>query len=973
MALTDVHDSISIFVQSQFPQIYESEDGQLFISFLRAYYEYLEQSDKELGISRDLLEQRDIDQTTSTFLKHFKKTYLFSIPEETTVDFPFLIKHIFDLYRSKGSQRALELFFRLVYGVNSDLYLPSEHIFKASDAVYIEPRYIECHESDTTVLQGLLGSEVTGSKSGATAFVSAIVETRGRNHGKQKYVIPGGTTRELIGSGIIHVLFLSQMVGEFVDNELVSNGTQSIRTNGSLNDLTFIYSGANYELGQEVVVEQLNGTAIPGLARVTELRNASGVPQYTLETKGSGYSTNSFFSNVVVSDHILTVQNITNSERNPINYIDGEATNEKIVLEDIFDKGKIILEEDFVLEESSPGNTFHTFETIVYPRVDIGFTSSIENMLSTANSQSVVRLFDGDLEVANGRVSSVTNAGSSSTNGTLTVFETSGTFMVEDYVLLEDGDTLLQEDGSSKLTYETSGTANSSFVLKLDGNDAINAAISNTTNNFITATFIADKPNTSNTTETIIGMTSNSGIMLQLAQSMIRGVTSNTIADITGNRSPAIPAKISIVDVRSPVNIDVNIDYITDTFANTRLNATHLGFSKSNTANVGNVLSEALTTHNESFGQIEVISILETGDGFTADPPILVQNRYLDSFLGNDVKIKYSDLALDFEEIQITEVLKQVTSRPTQTLTFSNFSSTNTQHFAVGQGVKQVVNSTVNIFAVVNAVVNTTALTLSEIRSINSSSIVTGTGHNVTFTANNITQLGVAAANSVNTIATQTNATADFVAFGEVLSINTVAQELKIRMISTNDFRETNPVWGRLQSNNNSKSMNIVEICSSDSANSPGEYITFDTSKRLGLNANINAIVETGNNLINAVSIVESGYNFDTGREFILRSTTTGELLEANGLVVSQGTGKGKGFHQTDTGFVSDPENFIHDNNFYQAYSYQVLSEFSLDKYEKLLKEVIHTAGFKLFGEVTLTPYVNNSVTISESSITQSG
>ena len=222
MALTDVHDSISVFVQSQFPQIYESEDGQLFITFLRAYYEYLEQSDKELGISRDLLEQTDIDQTTSTFIKHFKKTYLFSIPEETTVDFPFLIKHIFDLYRSKGSQRALELFFRLVYGVNSDLYLPSEHIFKASDAKFIEPRYIECHEGNSSTLQGLLGSQVEGSKSGATAFVSAIVETRGRNHRKQEYIVEDGTAREYIGSGIIHVLFLSQMVGEFVDNEIES-------------------------------------------------------------------------------------------------------------------------------------------------------------------------------------------------------------------------------------------------------------------------------------------------------------------------------------------------------------------------------------------------------------------------------------------------------------------------------------------------------------------------------------------------------------------------------------------------------------------------------------------------------------------------------------------------------------------------------------------------------------------------------
>ena len=71
--------------------------------------------------------------------------------------------------------------------------------------------------------------------------MSAIVETRGRNYRKQAFVVEDGTGREFIGSGIIHVLFLSQMVGEFVDNEIVTNGTQSIRTNGSLRGLSVTY------------------------------------------------------------------------------------------------------------------------------------------------------------------------------------------------------------------------------------------------------------------------------------------------------------------------------------------------------------------------------------------------------------------------------------------------------------------------------------------------------------------------------------------------------------------------------------------------------------------------------------------------------------------------------------------------------------------------------------------------------------
>ena len=56
------------------------------------------------------------------------------------------------------------------------------------------------------------------------------------------------------------------------------------------------------------------------------------------------------------------------------------------------------------------------------------------------------------IEVANGRVSGITNAAGQSTNGTITVFEVTGSFAVEDCVLLEDGDTLLLDGGST--TYE---------------------------------------------------------------------------------------------------------------------------------------------------------------------------------------------------------------------------------------------------------------------------------------------------------------------------------------------------------------------------------------------------------------------------------------------------------------------------------------------------------------------------------------
>ena len=174
--LNDIEDFLSPLIAQQFPETFR-EEGPLLVAFVKAYYEYLEQSTKSLGYSRDLIQYTDPDQLVGDFIDHFKETYLFSIPEETTVDTGFLIKHILDLYRSKGSKRAIELFFKLVYGKNSDVFIPNEFLLKASDAEFVTPRYLELYTSNTSALQSFLGSEITGETSGATAFVNSIIST----------------------------------------------------------------------------------------------------------------------------------------------------------------------------------------------------------------------------------------------------------------------------------------------------------------------------------------------------------------------------------------------------------------------------------------------------------------------------------------------------------------------------------------------------------------------------------------------------------------------------------------------------------------------------------------------------------------------------------------------------------------------------------------------------------------------------
>ena len=74
---------ISPFIESQFPSFYR-EEGQNFIQFVKAYYEWMEQDGNPVGEARRIFDYRDIDNTPSNqiedFLFHFQQKYLYGIP-----------------------------------------------------------------------------------------------------------------------------------------------------------------------------------------------------------------------------------------------------------------------------------------------------------------------------------------------------------------------------------------------------------------------------------------------------------------------------------------------------------------------------------------------------------------------------------------------------------------------------------------------------------------------------------------------------------------------------------------------------------------------------------------------------------------------------------------------------------------------------------------------------------------------------
>jgi hypothetical protein len=96
----------------------------------------------------------------------------------------------------------------------------------------------------------------------------------------------------------------------------------------------------------------------------------------------------------------------------------------------------------------------------------------------------------------------------------------------------------------------------------------------------------------------------------------------------------------------------------------------------------------------------------------------------------------------------------------------------------------------------------------------------------------------------------------------------------------------------------------------------------------------------------------------------------------------TQGDGTAQAFANIVTGIYTYPGryinddghlsgyNFIQDRDYYQPYSYVIKSDVSLEKYRKSVKELVHPAGMKLFGQHVYSDKSQQNVTIN---ISESG
>ena len=314
----NIEKNVSNFIESQFPDLYKDK-GPDFILFVQTYYEWLE-SQKDIitnkpniiGAARNLLDYRDIDNTLEEFLVHFQKKYLYGIPFNVIINKRFLLKHVLDVYRSKGSIQGYKLLFKLLYNQDVEIYLPRNDILAPSDGTWIQPRYVEV--SDNGLLASYIGQSITGLSSGVTSVVEDFI-------------------REKINGGIVCTFYLSNITPaalNYIEGEtIVITGTNdpNVISNspivlGSLDSLNIVNGGANFRIGDilkvadhDTVTGKVSSFGVNGLIKVTGLTSTQGNIVFNIKNPGFGYLANSDIliynsTNNVVKAASFTIESI---------------------------------------------------------------------------------------------------------------------------------------------------------------------------------------------------------------------------------------------------------------------------------------------------------------------------------------------------------------------------------------------------------------------------------------------------------------------------------------------------------------------------------------------------------------------------------------------------------------------------------------------------------------------------------------
>lgn len=248
---------------------------------------YLKSNRNVLNLSRDIENSLNIDFAELAYVNKFYDEIAPYIPRDLDYDKNLLLKHIKDLYTSKGNEESFKFLFNLIYpDANLNFYYPKVDMLRVSDGTWIVESALRINFNDVINREFFVDGIITGQYSGATAYISSL-----RNVGTVGLQSLEIIVKNINGNFIIG----EQILGYNFDEEVEFGG----KLEGVLSGLIIENSGKNYQIGDLITV--VGGTSSNARAKVTALKDGV-IDTIAVIDPGDGY----FVGDSVIFDNTLT-------------------------------------------------------------------------------------------------------------------------------------------------------------------------------------------------------------------------------------------------------------------------------------------------------------------------------------------------------------------------------------------------------------------------------------------------------------------------------------------------------------------------------------------------------------------------------------------------------------------------------------------------------------------------------------------
>jgi len=274
MASIRIKEKLSTLVQNQLPEFVRS-DYSTFVSFLEAYYEFLEQDQSSQELIQNALQYSDIDKTAPSFVQYFLKNYATFINPSLLANKPLLIKRINDLYTSKGSELSFKLLFSILYDTGVELNYPYEYVLRASDGIWEQRVSIRVTLIDGSA-DDILNRNLFLEKNNRV-YSTNIIRLKD------------------LGNNLYELFLDSNTLGDYAVGDRVSvSDDEGIIFVGTVRPTTTNYSiitaGKNFKVGQIFTVNVAG--AVETIIQVTEVNADGGISKIKFINYGYGFNVN---------------------------------------------------------------------------------------------------------------------------------------------------------------------------------------------------------------------------------------------------------------------------------------------------------------------------------------------------------------------------------------------------------------------------------------------------------------------------------------------------------------------------------------------------------------------------------------------------------------------------------------------------------------------------------------------------------